>query len=113
MNERGKSDGPVVPANPPNKAAAVVVAAEAGEERGPAKGNTTSKTRPGPSAGQGAPSALDRVREVARRDKHASLPGSAPGRQNLRQEPSAVVPHAGICAGGRPQGRSLPRRAPG
>ena len=26
-----------------------------------------------------------------------------------RQEPSAVVPHAGICAGGRPQGRSLPR----
>ncbi len=26
-----------------------------------------------------------------------------------RQEPSAVIPHAGICAGGRPQGRSLPR----
>ena len=26
-----------------------------------------------------------------------------------RQEPSALVPHAGICAGGRPQGRSLPR----
>src|SRR5512147_846280 len=71
MNERGKSDGPVVPANPSNKAAAAVVAAEAGEERGPAKGNTTSKTRPGPSAGQGAPSALDRVREVARRDKQA------------------------------------------
>jgi hypothetical protein len=30
-------------------------------------------------------------------------------RQNPRQEPSAVIPHAGICAGGRPQGRSLPR----
>ena len=30
MNERGKSDGPVVPAKPPNKAAV----AEAGEERG-------------------------------------------------------------------------------
>ena len=28
-----------------------------------------------------------------------------------RQEPSAVVPLAGICAGGRPQGRSLPRRS--
>ena len=26
-----------------------------------------------------------------------------------RQEPSAVIPLAGICAGGRPQGRSLPR----
>jgi hypothetical protein len=39
----------------------------------------------------------------------ASLPGRAPCRQNLRQEPGAVVPLAGICAGGRPQGRSLPR----
>src|SRR5215216_2203933 len=28
--------------------------------------------------------------------------------QNPRQEPGAVVPHAGICPGGRPQGRSLP-----
>ena len=69
MNGRGKSDGPVVPANPSNKAA--VAAAEAGEERGPAKGNTASKTRPGHSAGSGASSALDRVREVARRDKEA------------------------------------------
>ena len=67
MNGHGQSDRSVVPANPLNKAAA----AEAGEERGPAKGNTTSKTRPGPSAGQGAPSVLDRVREVARRDKQA------------------------------------------
>jgi len=50
MHERGKSDRPVVPANPPNKA----LAAEVGEERGRAKGNTTSKTHPGHSAGQGA-----------------------------------------------------------
>jgi RNA-directed DNA polymerase len=71
MNECGKSDGPVVPANLPNKAATVVVAAEVGEERGSAKGNTASKTRPGLSAGQGASSALERVREVARRDKDA------------------------------------------
>jgi group II intron reverse transcriptase/maturase len=69
MNERGKSDGPVVPANPPNNAAPA--AAEVGEERGSAKGNTAGKTRPGHRAGQGAPSALDRVREVARRDKEA------------------------------------------
>jgi RNA-directed DNA polymerase len=67
MNERGKSDGPVVPANLPNKAAA----AEAGEERGPAKGNTDGKPRPGRSAGPGVSNALDRVREVARRDKDA------------------------------------------
>ena len=69
MHERGKSDMPVVPANPPNKAA--YAAAEVGEERGMAKGNTTSKTRPGHRAGHGAPSALARVREVARKDKEA------------------------------------------
>ena len=54
---------------PPNKAAVAV--AEVGEERGPAKGNTASKTPPGRSAGPGASSALERVREVARRDKDA------------------------------------------
>ena len=69
MNECGKSDGRVVPAKPANKAAGA--AAESVEERRPAEGNTASKTRPGHSAGPGAPSALDRVREVARRDKDA------------------------------------------
>ena len=69
MHERGKSDMPVVPANPPNKAACA--AAEVGEERGMAKGNTTSTTHPGPRAGSGVPNGLDRVREVARRDKEA------------------------------------------
>src|SRR5258708_5097079 len=67
MNECGKSDGLVVPANLLNKAAA----AEAGEGRGPAKGNTDGETRPGRSAGPGVSSGLDRVREVARRDKDA------------------------------------------
>jgi hypothetical protein len=47
MYERGKSDGPVVPANLPNKAAGAV--AEVGEERGSAKGNTASKTPAGRS----------------------------------------------------------------
>ncbi len=69
MNERGKSDGRIVPARPANKAA--VAAAEPVEGRRPAEGNTASKTRPGRSAGTGAPSALERVREVARRDKEA------------------------------------------
>jgi len=45
--------------------------AEAVEERGMTKGNTTSKTRPGHRAGPGASNALDRVRQVARRDKEA------------------------------------------
>ena len=69
MNERGKSDGPVVPAKPPNNAACAV--AEVVEERGPAKGNTASTTHPGRSAGHGVSSGLERVREVARRDKEA------------------------------------------
>lgn len=67
MHEGGKSDRRVVPANPPNKA----TAAEVGEERRRAKGNTDSKTRPGHSAGTDASSALGRVREVARRDRNA------------------------------------------
>ena len=67
MNGHGQSDGPVVPANLLNKAAA----AEAGEERGPAKGNAAGETRPGRSAGHGVSSELDRVRQVAVRDKSA------------------------------------------
>ena len=69
MNERGKSDSPVVPAKPPNKTVRAV--AEVVEERGLAKGNTASTTRPGHRAGSGVLNGLDRVREVARRDKEA------------------------------------------
>src|SRR5262245_42680167 len=67
MNGHGQSDRFVVPANPPDKAAD----AEAGEERERAKGNTDGKTRLGHSAGSGVSSALDRVRQVARRNKKA------------------------------------------
>ena len=42
----------------------------------------------------------------------APLPGGTLCRSHLRQEPSAGIPHAGICAGGRPQGRSLPQPEP-
>jgi RNA-directed DNA polymerase len=66
MHDRGKSDGRVVPEKPPNKAASA--AAEAVEERRPAKGNAASETRPGHRAGMGVSSELDRVRQVARKD---------------------------------------------
>jgi RNA-directed DNA polymerase len=69
MHDHGKSDSPVVPAKPPNNAASAV--AEAVEERGLPEGNAASKTRPGHRAGQGAPSALDRVRRIAAEDKDA------------------------------------------
>ena len=68
MNDRGKSDGPVLPVKPPNKPA-VVAGAEVVEGRGPAKGNTASESRPGRSAGLGVSSDLDRVRQVARKDR--------------------------------------------
>src|SRR5690348_18025278 len=67
MNGHGQSDRSVVPANLPNKA----MAAEAGEERERTVGNTAGETRPGRSAGPGVSSDLDRVRQVARRDKEA------------------------------------------
>jgi RNA-directed DNA polymerase len=69
MNERGQSDSPVVPSRSPNNAARAV--AEAAEGSGLAKGNTTSKTRPGCNAGVSVKSALDRVRRVASQDKEA------------------------------------------
>jgi RNA-directed DNA polymerase len=69
MNDRGKSDSPVVPAKLPNNPA--VAGAEVVEERGLPEGNAVSETRPGHGAGVSAPSALDRVRRVAQKDKDA------------------------------------------
>jgi len=67
MNERRESDGRVVPEKLPNNPGRP--GAEVVEGRRPAKGNAASQTRPGPSAGQGVSSGLERVRQVARRDK--------------------------------------------
>ena len=94
MNGYGKSDRPVVPANPPSKTAAA--AAEAGEERGRAKGNTASKTRPGHRAGPVAPNALERVREVARQDKEARFTALLHhvGLTRLREAYWAIGPQA-------------------
>jgi RNA-directed DNA polymerase len=96
MNGRGKSDGPVIPAKPTNKVA--IATAEPVEERGSTKGNTASKTRPGHSAGQDASSALDRVRQVAVRDKEARF--------------TALLHHVTLTGSGTRIGRSTrtPRR---
>jgi RNA-directed DNA polymerase len=69
MHDRGKSDRPVVPETPSNNPASV--GAEAVEERGLAKGNAASETRPGRSAGLSVSSDLDRVRQAALKDKDA------------------------------------------
>jgi len=94
MHDREKSDRPVVPVKPSNKPA--VAGAEMVEERGLPKGNAASETRPGRSAGLGVSSDLDRVRQVARRDRdvqftallhHVSI-------DRLREAYRAISPNA-------------------
>jgi hypothetical protein len=67
MNERGQSDRLVVPAKPPNNPGRP--GAEAVEGSGLGKENAAGTPRPGHRAGVSVPSALDRVRRVAKKDK--------------------------------------------
>src|SRR6266511_1287248 len=67
MHDHGKSDGRVVPVKLPNKPGRS--GAEVVEGRRPAKGNAASEPRAGRSAGLGVSSDLDRVRQVARKDR--------------------------------------------
>ena len=67
MHDREKSDRPVLPVKPPNKPGEP--GAEVVEGRGLPEGNTAGETRPGRGAGQGVSSDLDRVRQVARKDR--------------------------------------------
>ena len=97
MNERGQSHGRVVPAKPTNKAAKV--AAELVEERRPAKGNTDSKTRSGLRAGIRVSHALNRVRQVAERDKEARF--------------TALLHHVNVASLGEAYGAIKPKAAPG
>jgi group II intron reverse transcriptase/maturase len=67
MNEHGKSDGPVVPLKSPNNAGQP--AAEVMERRGSAKGKPLKQNAPRTQGREGAPSALERVRLAAARDR--------------------------------------------
>ena len=67
MHDQEKSDRLVLPVKPPNKPG--LPGAEVVEGRGLPEGNTVSETRPGRSAGLGVSSDLDRVRQVARKDR--------------------------------------------
>ena len=92
MDEGRKSDRPIVPRKPANKSRAPSRSAERVEERGLAKGNSDRQTRFWTQSQIDLLHALDRIRQ-------AVTHGCA---SDLRQEPGAVVPHAGICAGGGP-----------
>jgi RNA-directed DNA polymerase len=67
MNDHGKSDRPVVPRKSPNNAGRP--AAEGAEGSGLAKGNPRQQNAPRTPRRDGAPSALERVRQAARRDR--------------------------------------------
>ena len=97
MNDNGKSDRPIVPKKDANKGRARACPAEHVEGRGLAKENSGGQLRFWTQGQTDLHHALERIREK---------------RHNPRQEPGAVIPLAGICAGGRPQGRFLPRPFP-
>jgi retron-type reverse transcriptase len=67
VNGRGKSDSLVVPGKPPNNAGRP--AAEAGEGSGLAKGNSPERNALRTQRRGGASSALERVRQAARKDR--------------------------------------------
>lgn len=67
MNDREKSDTPVVPTKAPNKA--TKVEAEEPEGRGVTKGNSSGQNTRRTQSRASVTSALARVREVARRDR--------------------------------------------
>jgi group II intron reverse transcriptase/maturase len=110
MNECGKSDRLVVPVNSPNKTRAVVIrsgsveesvdaVAEVGEGRGRAEGNTVGPARSGRGAGSGVSLGLDRVREVAVRDKDVRF--------------TALLHHVDVASLRRAYGAIRPQAAPG
>ena len=71
-NGQGKSDRPVVPAKSPNNAGAVPQGQSATEEtegRGLAKGNLLKQNASRTPSRSDAPSALERVRQAAKKDK--------------------------------------------
>jgi RNA-directed DNA polymerase len=67
MHGHRESDSPIVPAKPSNEAEPE--AKEAAEERGLAKGNWLERNMFRTQSRQGMPSALERIRQAARRDR--------------------------------------------
>ncbi len=66
------------------------------EGRGPAKGNRVEHNTGWTQCRGLLQRALDWIRQAARRVQ----PCTTSVRYYLRQQPGAVIPHAGICAGG-------------
>jgi hypothetical protein len=66
-NGRGKSDRPIVPKKPANKAGGAPLAAERVEERGLAKGNPSQRNKGRTQRREALQSKLERVRQAEKR----------------------------------------------
>ena len=88
-----ESDSLIVSEKPLNKGRDNKRSAERVERRGLAKGNSSKRNRGQAQNWITLPSELERVRQAAR---HIGTLV----RQYLKQEPSALAVHAGICTGG-------------
>ena len=111
MHVLGESDSSIVPKKLANNDS-VTLSAESVEGRELAKENAKQSPLDRTQSRTHRSRGLQGVREAARRDKRMPLhpyPEVRFDRQHPRQEPYAVVPHVRICAGGGPQGPSLPR----
>ncbi len=73
VSDRGKSDDSVVPGKRPNKGGGAPPSAEGVEGRGSAKGNPSQQTSPRAQDRQRLQQALERVRQVAQRDKEVKF----------------------------------------
>ena len=69
MNERRKSDSPILPGKPSNKGHGAPWSAERVEERGLAKENPLQRTRLRTQGREGLQQALERIRQAACKDK--------------------------------------------
>jgi RNA-directed DNA polymerase len=69
MNERGKSDRPIVPGKPTNKDCGAPWSAEGVEERVLAEGNSGQQNRDRAQDRAHLQSALDRIRQAARKNR--------------------------------------------
>ena len=90
MNGYRESDSPIVSEKLSNKAGDNKPVAEKVEKRGLAERNPSKRNRNQTQSWIFLPNELDRIRYAAGRHT----------RQYSKQEPSALVVHAGICAGG-------------
>ena len=95
VNGCRESDSFIVSGKPSNKVRDNKRMAEKVEKRRLAKGNLVGRDKGRTQGRETLPSELDRIRQRAER-----LYITASVRYYLRQEPSALVAHAGICAGG-------------